>query len=80
VSRQARRRPEDTLQSVKLARLQRLRELQEELDAVAAREAAGRDVFAALEYVPTVRQREFHEATEFDVLLGGSAGGGKLVP
>jgi hypothetical protein len=62
---------------VKLARLQRLRELQEELDAVAAREAAGRDVFAALDYVPTARQQDFHDASEFDVLLGGSAGGGK---
>ncbi|MFD0639590.1 hypothetical protein ACFQ9X_56375 [Catenulispora yoronensis] len=67
----------ESLQAVKLARLQRLRELQEELDAVAAAEAAGRDVFAALDYVPTARQQEFHEATEFDVLIGGSAGGGK---
>src|SRR5579859_6445789 len=35
------------------------------------------DVFGALDYVPTERQREFHEATEFDCLLGGAAGGGK---
>lgn len=35
------------------------------------------DVFAALGYVPTPRQAEFHAATEFDVLFGGSAGGGK---
>ncbi|MFI2078688.1 Hint domain-containing protein, partial [Streptomyces triculaminicus] len=35
------------------------------------------DVFAALEYVPTPKQRAFHEATEFDVLYGGAAGGGK---
>jgi hypothetical protein len=34
-------------------------------------------VFKALGYVPTERQRIFHEATEFDVLYGGSAGGGK---
>ena len=68
---------DDSLQAIKLARLRKLRELQEELDAVAAAEAAGRDVFAALDYVPTPRQAEFHAATEFDVLLGGSAGGGK---
>ena len=72
MSRGGPRSPEDSLQAVKLARLQRLRKLQEELDAVAAREAAGRDVFAALDYVPTPRQAEFHDATEFDVYSGGS--------
>jgi hypothetical protein len=35
------------------------------------------DVFAKLEYVPTPKQAEFHAAREFDVLFGGSAGGGK---
>ncbi|MEV4438509.1 terminase family protein [Streptomyces sp. NPDC049577] len=35
------------------------------------------DVFADLGYVPTPKQRQFHAATEFDVLFGGSAGGGK---
>ncbi|MFE4867719.1 hypothetical protein [Streptomyces sp. NPDC056682] len=35
------------------------------------------DTFAALGYVPTPKQREFHDATEFDLLFGGSAGGGK---
>lgn len=35
------------------------------------------DVFGALEYVPTPKQRLFHDATEFDVLFGGSLGGGK---
>lgn len=35
------------------------------------------DVFAALDYVPTPRQKEFHDATEFDVLYGGAVGGGK---
>lgn len=35
------------------------------------------DVFARLEYTPTERQAEFHEAREFDCLLGGAAGGGK---
>jgi hypothetical protein len=36
------------------------------------------EVFKALEYVPTPKQAEFHAATEFDVLFGGSAGDGKL--
>ncbi|MFD9564354.1 terminase large subunit domain-containing protein [Streptomyces sp. NPDC059994] len=35
------------------------------------------DVFADLGYVPTAKQQEFHDATEFDVLYGGAAGGGK---
>lgn len=35
------------------------------------------DVFGKLEYVPTPKQAEFHAATEFSVLFGGSAGGGK---
>lgn len=36
-------------------------------------------VFSTLGYEPTPKQREFHAATEFDVLFGGSAGGGKTV-
>jgi hypothetical protein len=36
-----------------------------------------RDTFGALGYTPTERQREFHDATEYDVLYGGAAGGGK---
>lgn len=35
------------------------------------------DVWAALEYIPTPKQELFHSATEFDVLFGGAAGGGK---
>jgi hypothetical protein len=35
------------------------------------------DVFAALGYEPTPKQRLFHDATEFAVLFGGSLGGGK---
>lgn len=35
------------------------------------------EVFRKLEYVPTPRQQEFHEATEFAVLYGGAVGGGK---
>lgn len=36
-------------------------------------------VFETLGYVPTPKQAEFHAATEFDLLFGGSAGGGKSV-
>jgi hypothetical protein len=35
------------------------------------------DVFERLGYAPTERQAEFHDATEYDVLYGGAAGGGK---
>src|SRR5437763_3810752 len=35
------------------------------------------DAFATLGYVPTERQETFHAATEWDVLYGGAAGGGK---
>jgi len=35
------------------------------------------DVFGLLGYTPTPKQAEFHAATEFDVLYGGAAGGGK---
>jgi Terminase large subunit, T4likevirus-type, N-terminal len=35
------------------------------------------DVFDAMGYVPTPKQRLFHDATEFDLLFGGSLGGGK---
>jgi hypothetical protein len=54
-----------------------LRELQERDRRIEAAKLAQVDVFAKLEYVPTAKQAEFHAATEFDVLFGGSAGGGK---
>lgn len=41
--------------------------------------APEQDVFAELGYTPTPKQSEFHAATEFDLLFGGSAGGGKSV-
>jgi hypothetical protein len=37
------------------------------------------DTFTTLGYTPSERQAEFHAATEFDVLYGGAAGGGKSV-
>lgn len=36
-----------------------------------------RDPFGLLGYTPHPRQAEFHAATEYDVLYGGAAGGGK---
>lgn len=59
---------------LKLQELQRLRVRKAELDAEAARNV---DVFAKIGYTPTERQAVFHAATEFDVLYGGAAGGGK---
>jgi hypothetical protein len=35
------------------------------------------DVFAKLRYKPTPKQAEFHAATEYDVVFGGSRGSGK---
>ena len=43
-------------------------------------EAPPQDVFGALGYEPTAKQRVFHAADEFDVLFGGAAGGGKAAP
>ena len=60
-------------------KLRRLAELRE----IRRRQEAGRlatlDVFGLLGYEPTPKQQEFHDATEFDILFGGSSGGGKSV-
>lgn len=45
--------------------------------ALAALDPPPRDVFAEIGYTPTVKQSLFHAAKEFDVLFGGSLGGGK---
>lgn len=54
------------LKEQRLARIQR-----EKLKSI--------DVFQTLEYVPTPRQQEFHNATEYDVFYGGALGGGKTL-
>jgi hypothetical protein len=48
--------------------------------ALGALDPVPRDVFAEIGYVPTERQAAFHAATEFDLLFGGSLGGGKAGP
>jgi hypothetical protein len=58
----------------KIAALRAAKQRKRELEAARLSKV---DVFAKLEYVPTPKQAEFHAATEFDVLFGGSAGGGK---
>ena len=58
-------------------KLRRLAELREQHRKIQQAKLAGVDVFAALGYVPTPKQQVFHDATEWDVLFGGSNGGGK---
>jgi len=57
-------------------KIRRLAALQERHRKILS-DTAQRRVFPALDYVPTPKQQEFHDATEFDVLYGGAAGGGK---
>ena len=64
---------------LQLQKLRRLRELEGELAEREAERLASVDAFAELGYVPHEQQRLFHEATEDEVLYGGSAGGGKSV-
>jgi hypothetical protein len=60
-------------------RLRRLRELQQQFLESEKIRLRNLDVFALIGYEPSERQAEFHAATEFDVLYGGAAGGGKSV-
>lgn len=62
---------------MKLARLRELRELTLEAQRRERARLANVDVFGLLEYTPTPKQELFHSATEYDVLFGGAAGGGK---
>lgn len=64
---------------LQLQKLLRIRELESEHARREARRLAAVDVFAELGYKPHPQQREFHDATEDEVLYGGSAGGGKSV-
>ncbi len=60
-------------------RLRYLRQLQHEFEAAERIRLASVDAFARIGYEPSAKQQEFHAATEFDVLYGGAAGGGKSV-
>ncbi|MEY9937304.1 hypothetical protein [Streptacidiphilus sp. MAP5-3] len=65
------------LLEAKRQKLKELRKKRAELQRVAAEQLRNRDVFAELGYVPTARQQEFHDSTEFAILYGGALGGGK---
>src|SRR5262249_19577005 len=60
-------------------KIRRLAELRARLQAQEAEKLRSIDVFGLLGYEPTPKQQVFHDATEFDVLFGGSSGGGKSV-
>ncbi|KAB7850132.1 terminase family protein [Streptomyces mobaraensis] len=65
------------LLTMKLEKLQQLRALRDEVRRQQAERLRNIDVFGLLGYAPTAKQQMFHEATEYDVLYGGAAGGGK---
>ncbi|NUP48074.1 MAG: hypothetical protein HOW97_12280 [Catenulispora sp.] len=69
--------PTSPLLALKLAKLKELQEKRAELERLRAEQLRRVDVFAKLDYVPTARQQEFHDATEFSILYGGALGGGK---
>jgi phage terminase large subunit len=69
--------PPSSLAELKLAKLEHLRALQAEKERRETIRLANLDVFSLIGYKPHEKQAEFHAATEFDVLYGGSAGGGK---
>ena len=62
---------------LKIAKMEELARVQAEISRRKTERLRNIDVFAKLGYVPTPKQQEFHDATEFDLLFGGSAGGGK---
>ncbi len=66
-----------SLAEVKAAKLAELKELRLEAERRERDRLAQVDVFGMLNYVPTPKQRDFHDATEHSVLFGGSTGGGK---
>jgi phage terminase large subunit len=68
-----------SISELKLAKLAHLRALQEQRERLERERLANVDVFAILDYVPTAKQQEFHDATEDDILYGGAAGGGKTL-
>lgn len=66
-----------SLAELKTAKLEELRELRLERDRREGDRLATLDVFGLIGYEPHPKQQEFHSATEFDVLYGGAAFGGK---
>ncbi|MEZ0066691.1 hypothetical protein ABIA32_002703 [Streptacidiphilus sp. MAP12-20] len=65
------------LLEAKRRKLKELKRKRAELRRLETERLRNLDVFKLLGYVPTPRQQAFHDATEFDVLYGGAAGGGK---
>jgi hypothetical protein len=65
------------LARAKLQRLLEIKRLRAELLRRETERLRRIDVFEKLGYTPTPRQQVFHDATEYDVLFGGAAGGGK---
>lgn len=63
---------------LKIQKMEELKTLQTEVQRRRTEKLRNIDVWGALGYVPTPKQQMFHEAPEFDVLFGGSAGGGKV--
>ena len=63
--------------TAKLKRIQEIQELRAELQRRETEKLRNVDVFGKLGYTPTPKQQMFHDATEYDLLFGGSAGGGK---